>query len=120
MIFPFFKHSDYIVKLVFRIVKENGAEVEKFYFYGEDISEIKAQEDKNRQLLEISQNDGFTGLYNKTAAENAIQKCIYENAKIMVDVDYFKHFNDKYGHIVGNEVLYQVKKYGRNDFCIEE
>lgn len=124
-----YKQSDYIVKLVFHIMKVDGAEAEKLYFYGEDISEIKAQEDKNkqlleisRQLLEISQNDGLTGLYNKTAAEKAVRNCTYQNLKnavnvlIMIDVDHFKYFNDEYGHMAGDEVLKHVAESLKNAF----
>lgn len=124
-----YMHSDYIVKLVFHIVKEDDSETEKLYFYGEDISEIRAQEDKNRQLLEISrqlleisQNDGLTGLYNKTAAEKAIRNYTFYNTKnssnvlIMIDVDNFKYFNDKFGHMAGDEVLKHVAASLKNAF----
>lgn len=124
-----YNFSSYIIKMVFCVDKNDITEKEVLYFYAEDISEIKAQEDKNRQLLEISQqlldlsqNDGLTGLYNKTAAEREIRNCFSYNtqsptgALILLDVDNFKYVNDEYGHIVGDKVLKHVATSLTNSF----
>ncbi len=59
-----------------------------------------------------SQTDALTGLANRKLFDNALVKAIGEaKAKgeplslLMADVDYFKLFNDKFGHRTGDQVL---------------
>ena len=56
--------------------------------------------------------DGLTGLHNRKAFDNMLQELYRGFMKegrsfslIMMDIDHFKAFNDKYGHRVGDEVL---------------
>jgi len=56
--------------------------------------------------------DSLTGVGNRKAFNEALATSIKESATdddclclLMIDIDYFKNFNDKYGHIVGDEVL---------------
>jgi two-component system cell cycle response regulator len=60
-------------------------------------------------------HDALTGLYNRGAIIRMLQReaarCSREAAPlgvILVDVDHFKHINDKYGHCIGDEVLLEV------------
>lgn len=65
-----------------------------------------------RTLQQKSVQDPLTGLYNRRFMEEALRR---ETARavrgnfsigiIMADVDYFKRFNDSYGHDVGDTVL---------------
>jgi diguanylate cyclase len=56
--------------------------------------------------------DALTGLANRKAFDSAIQEQI-EVARetgndvclIMADIDHFKHFNDKHGHLIGDKLL---------------
>lgn len=59
--------------------------------------------------------DGLTGVYNRAYINNRlkkeIQKHSLKNEKFtlaILDVDYFKKFNDTYGHLFGDEVLKQI------------
>jgi len=70
---------------------------------------------KEIELLSIT-ND-LTGLYNKRffkqTFENEKNKAIKEEKNLvflMIDVDYFKKYNDRYGHLKGDEVLKEVAK----------
>ena len=65
----------------------------------------------NARLTELSTRDGLTGLYNRRylfeqlAAE--VERAVrYQQslACIMLDMDEFKPINDKYGHLVGDEL----------------
>ncbi|MFI3014234.1 membrane-associated sensor domain-containing protein [Klebsiella aerogenes] len=67
-----------------------------------------------RQLTRIADNDGLTGLRNrrgiKPFLENQIKnlhpsQSIYA---IVMDVDFFKQYNDMYGHIAGDACLIKV------------
>ncbi len=69
-------------------------------------------EELNKQLEHISTTDTLTGVMNRLAFNN-ILKTQWINAKqskkhlaaIMLDVDYFKRYNDFYGHIEGDKCL---------------
>ncbi len=72
-------------------------------------------EDKHKEYQEVSQKsitDPLTGIYNRYKLDNELQK-YYENyqkngisfALLMLDLDYFKDINDKYGHQEGDKVL---------------
>lgn len=56
--------------------------------------------------------DGLTGLANRKAFDEQIERTTRESKRkkeifsfIMIDIDHFKTFNDKYGHQVGDQVL---------------
>ncbi len=66
-------------------------------------------------LIYAAQYDPLTGLYNRTGfsieAEKAIQRQARNGGNIcifMIDIDYFKNFNDTYGHDIGDKVLRAV------------
>lgn len=69
-------------------------------------------QEKNRQLQELANKDGLTGLYNHRFFQDAVhrdfQKAVryHENIScVMFDIDRFKNFNDTYGHQTGDMVL---------------
>ncbi len=66
-----------------------------------------------QEIEELTLRDGLTSLYNQRALQNTLQKHFDSNqtdslAMIMLDIDYFKHYNDTNGHLLGNEVLEQL------------
>jgi len=86
-----------------------------------DISSRKAVEDRladayRRLEIEVGQ-DGLTGLDNRRRFDERYSD-EFERARAsgvplgvaMIDVDFFKLFNDRYGHIAGDECLRQVSK----------
>jgi diguanylate cyclase (GGDEF)-like protein len=67
------------------------------------------------QLRELSQIDSLTGLYNRRHFQDYLhgvwERARYDNkvvSVLMVDVDHFKKYNDRYGHPAGDECLRQV------------
>lgn len=63
-------------------------------------------------LREMALRDGVTGLYNRRYLEDALNRELHRAersgkpvAVIMIDIDHFKHFNDKFGHDAGDFVL---------------
>ena len=61
--------------------------------------------------------DGLTNLANRKAFDNELRRIAEEAsvtegtfALLMVDIDYFKSFNDNYGHQVGDQVLRLVAR----------
>lgn len=68
-------------------------------------------------------HDGLTGLYNRAAYESLRREAAETNAKIalvLVDVDYFKSINDKYGHDMGDRVLRSVADKLQSSFRGED
>ncbi len=62
--------------------------------------------------------DPLTGLYNRRYLEEAMEREIYRAERhqsslglIMLDVDHFKQFNDRFGHDAGDELLRELGKF---------
>ncbi|MBU2550617.1 MAG: diguanylate cyclase [Proteobacteria bacterium] len=82
------------------------------------ISELAAS---TEQMHELSIRDGLTGLYNRRYFDQLLaaewQRAVREKqplSLIMFDVDYFKLFNDTYGHQAGDEVLARIAGTARD------
>jgi diguanylate cyclase (GGDEF)-like protein len=77
--------------------------------------ESRQRDELNQQLLYLSQTDGLSGLSNRRHFEQRLQH-EWQRAKrhqhilalVMIDIDYFKAYNDHYGHLAGDECLRQV------------
>ena len=61
---------------------------------------------------DLALTDALTGVRNRRClmekAEQELQNCLRKNADfsaIMIDIDFFKSINDRYGHLCGDEVL---------------
>jgi diguanylate cyclase (GGDEF)-like protein/PAS domain S-box-containing protein len=75
----------------------------------------KALEEANARLEELATRDGLTGLLNHWAFQERLSEEISRGSRyytpmslVMVDVDYFKLFNDSFGHPAGDQVLARV------------
>lgn len=84
-----------------------------------DISDEKALleslQRKNQELEYLSAHDALTGLYNRRFADEYLEKewarACRSSARvsvILIDVDYFKAYNDNYGHQAGDVCLQSV------------
>ncbi len=82
-----------------RIVEERTAELEK----------------ANTDLREMSLLDGLTGIHNRRAFDSDLEQ-VFADANqglgtfsiVMMDIDFFKNYNDTYGHAAGDEVLKRI------------
>lgn len=64
-------------------------------------------------LKKLIEYDALTGLYNRRSGENRIEKIAQECKYFCVaicDIDFFKKFNDSFGHECGDVVLKTVAK----------
>lgn len=80
--------------------------------YAEEMSSQKlALEKANARLNELAETDGLTGLRNRRAFNAHLEHCLdalqddRELSLILLDVDHFKQFNDRFGHVAGDGVL---------------
>ncbi|MDD5157061.1 sensor domain-containing diguanylate cyclase [Sulfurimonas sp.] len=78
--------------------------------------------DKKR-IEEYSITDALTGLYNRRffdiTLSNELRVSKRENKNLillMVDIDYFKQYNDTYGHLKGDEVLKAISSVMKTFF----
>ncbi|MDO3411414.1 sensor domain-containing diguanylate cyclase [Saccharibacillus sp. CPCC 101409] len=72
------------------------------------VGEMKRQ---NRDLIDSAMKDPLTGLMNRRALDEALEKMEGDNrpfSLLIVDIDRFKTVNDRYGHTAGDEVLKAV------------
>jgi diguanylate cyclase (GGDEF)-like protein len=71
------------------------------------------QKDLVMKFVEFALKDELTGLNNSRFLDTIIQRYNGSDIKIgviFIDIDDFKHFNDEYGHKVGDEVIQFVAK----------
>ena len=74
-------------------------------------------DEANRELTRLSAVDGLTGIANRRSFDDALAKEWRRAARnqsplalLLVDVDFFKQFNDNYGHQLGDECLKAVAR----------
>jgi diguanylate cyclase (GGDEF)-like protein len=114
------KDGDYVwIRDVVHVVRNAVGEVEALVGFMFDISERKKTEEEllrlQKELEELSFKDGLTGVANRRMFDS-IMEIEWENARrnhqplslLMLDIDYFKQYNDHYGHIKGDDCLRQV------------
>ncbi|MFM1841695.1 MAG: hypothetical protein RLZZ490_428 [Cyanobacteriota bacterium] len=75
----------------------------------------KALTDANHKLEELASQDGLTGLANRRHFDHYLatqwQYALLNQqilSLILIDVDFFKAYNDAYGHLLGDDCLKQV------------
>lgn len=81
------------------------------------IKELSELREINNKLESISVCDGLTGISNRRHFDQYLElswKNSIRSGKplslIMADIDYFKAYNDNYGHLKGDECLIKVAK----------
>lgn len=65
----------------------------------------------NKENIEKANIDELTGLYNRRQLKIILNNFAYEKinySTILVDVDFFKVINDKYGHDIGDFILKEL------------
>jgi len=104
------------------------------------IARTRALNEANQRLEALSQRDGLTGLANRRHFDEVLAREWRRAARqgetlalAMLDVDHFKHFNDRYGHPEGDQCLRavaevlaatvcragdQVARYGGEEFVL--
>jgi len=107
------------IRDVVHVLRNAAGEVEALVGFMFDISERKQTEQKllqlQKQLEELSYQDGLTGVANRRMFDNRLQM-EWSNAQrnslplslILLDIDYFKQYNDHYGHVRGDDCLKSV------------
>ncbi len=82
----------------------------------EELSRLNLElKEANEKLFVLSHVDGLTGIANRSAFDEAIRsewdRCMRLSLPLtlfMVDIDFFKGYNDHYGHQAGDECLRRI------------
>lgn len=101
------------------------------------VREHESTLEENKRLADEVLVDGLTDLYNRRFMNQELEKLKQQDGEqeigiIMLDIDYFKEYNDTYGHIHGDLVLREIAnilkeketkevfpcRYGGDEFCI--
>jgi diguanylate cyclase (GGDEF)-like protein/PAS domain S-box-containing protein len=109
------------IRDVVHVVRHDDGTVASLIGFMFDISERKRNEQQlvslQKELEEFSFRDGLTGVANRRRFD-AIIELEWSNARcdrrplslIMLDIDYFKQYNDHYGHLEGDVCLKRVAR----------
>lgn len=72
---------------------------------------------ETRVLNELAERDGMTGLYNRRIFDDYVERLWRQSRRegtgvaiIFVDLDFFKLYNDLYGHQAGDDCLKRIAK----------
>lgn len=98
------------------------------------LQDVAAQEHKLRQL---ASTDPLTGLMNRRQWQHEVERITAEQRQdphwlAVIDIDYFKLYNDKHGHLAGDVLLTAaaqawqeelpedavLARYGGEEFCV--
>lgn len=118
--------------------------LEAFFIFRPAVRRIKHDmgrlQKATSQLWRLSQHDGLTGVPNRRSFDERLSeewgRAVRKQqplALIMLDIDHFKLFNDRHGHLAGDEALRRVAlaaqeqlkrpgdflaRYGGEEFCV--
>ena len=83
---------------------------------------VKIEGEHINKLEELVNKDGLTGVFNHRYFHDTLKEKValakrYKQpiSMIFVDIDYFKHYNDLYGHQMGDEVLRTIGRILENN-----
>jgi diguanylate cyclase (GGDEF)-like protein len=90
--------------------------------YQEQLEASQLKLERANALLETqSVTDMLTGLYNRRAFAQQLGQALANGARqdrsvslLLIDIDYFKPYNDTFGHLAGDDALREVAEILRN------
>lgn len=110
---------DYLMIVSIETTAKNKATKELEQFNGKLEAKVQKRtlelERANQHLLQLSETDFLTKLPNRLAFNRRFEECIATAERnkqwlslLMLDIDHFKLYNDKFGHDTGDTVLQKI------------
>jgi len=99
-----------VLDTAYQVVDEHSGE-RLFHGILVDITDRKRLE---RQLRELATRDPLTGCRNRRylqEASPALEQGLTPWGVIVIDIDHFKDYNDRYGHDLGDRLLVQIGRF---------
>lgn len=74
-----------------------------------EVHQLQSKLEETRQEVVL---DALTGLLNRRGGDEKLKELALtdQHSSLMIDIDYFKKFNDNFGHFIGDKVLQRVAK----------
>jgi diguanylate cyclase (GGDEF)-like protein len=90
--------------------------LQELYTLGHTFNEMLQRiRDDMQELERYSTLDGLTGIANRRYFDNAMERELCHAKRLQsqlsllyIDIDYFKRYNDHYGHLSGDEILQRI------------
>ena len=113
-------NGEYVwIRDVVHVVRNEAGEVQALIGFMFDISERKKTDERlqglQKQLEDFSFRDGLTGVPNRRKFDAVLdeewdlaRRHTQPLSLILIDIDFFKQYNDHYGHVQGDECLRRV------------
>ena len=101
-----------VVQEVANALVKRGLEVERDQLVRE-VEQVRAE---HRELFDLATRDGATDLYNIRYFRSQLRDLMHERpgkqsmSLVMIDTDDFKAYNDRYGHLKGDEMLQEIAR----------
>ncbi len=111
--------NDYLVKLPdpIELIARIRAHSRSYLAHLELRRTQEKLEETNAELKKLSCMDGLTGIANRRRMDDFLQKECLRSVRdgtplsfLLIDIDFFKPYNDHYGHLAGDECLQKVAR----------
>ena len=101
---------DNVAKVQLSIIKDNITLVIQNNDYAVNLENKTTElQVANKKLEEMANRDGLTGAFNKAFMHQKLDEVFNGNSRknsiAIMDIDYFKNYNDKNGHMEGDNLL---------------
>lgn len=106
---------DFILDKTREMAKTNRQLEQRLKASSVEIDELR---DHLEELEQEAYTDALTGIPNRKSFDDILHEAIADADRtamplslLMIDIDFFKRFNDSYGHLLGDQVLRLVAHY---------
>lgn len=97
-------------------IGHHASQADRLYFelLAENVGLAVANLQFRQRLVGMAKRDALTGLLNRRSLDEALNRSLDNQGIalgcIMIDIDYFKRFNDQFGHDAGDAVMQYVAR----------